>query len=57
MLSPVVLVGWDWLWHRLWLILGLMLLLFDKIDNLVNSAGFTENFDATNYPVDRMRKL
>lgn len=28
-----------------------------KIDNLVNSAGFTENFDAVSYPVDRMRKL
>ncbi|OHX00637.1 gluconate 5-dehydrogenase [Colletotrichum incanum] len=28
-----------------------------KIDNLVTSAGFTENFDAVNYPIDRMRKL
>ncbi|EGO51609.1 hypothetical protein NEUTE1DRAFT_149347 [Neurospora tetrasperma FGSC 2508] len=28
-----------------------------KIDNLVTSAGFTENFEAVNYPVDRMRKL
>ncbi|KAK3388942.1 hypothetical protein B0T20DRAFT_89514 [Sordaria brevicollis] len=28
-----------------------------KIDNLVTSAGFTENFEATAYPVDRMRKL
>ncbi|KAF2858949.1 NAD(P)-binding protein [Piedraia hortae CBS 480.64] len=28
-----------------------------KIDNLVTSAGFTENFDATMYPPDRMRKL
>ncbi|KPM38179.1 hypothetical protein AK830_g8401 [Neonectria ditissima] len=28
-----------------------------KIDGLVTSAGFTENFDAINYPIDRMRKL
>lgn len=28
-----------------------------KIDNLVTSAGFTENFEATNYPIDRVRKL
>lgn len=28
-----------------------------KIDGLVTSAGFTENFDAVDYPVDRMRKL
>ncbi|WYZ39251.1 hypothetical protein EsH8_III_001165 [Colletotrichum jinshuiense] len=28
-----------------------------KIDNLVTSAGFTENFDAVHYPIDRMRKL
>lgn len=28
-----------------------------KIDNLVTSAGFTENFEAVKYPVDRMRKL
>ncbi|KAK4124904.1 NAD(P)-binding protein [Parathielavia appendiculata] len=28
-----------------------------KIDNLVTSAGFTENFEAVEYPVDRMRKL
>ena len=28
-----------------------------KIDNLVTSAGFTENFDAINYPHDRMQKL
>lgn len=28
-----------------------------KIDNLVTSAGFTENFEAINYPTDRMRKL
>lgn len=28
-----------------------------KIDNLVTSAGFTENFNATEYPLDRMRKL
>jgi D-arabinitol 2-dehydrogenase len=29
----------------------------DKIDNLVTSAGFTENFDAILYPHDRMKKL
>ncbi|KAK4102177.1 NAD(P)-binding protein [Parathielavia hyrcaniae] len=28
-----------------------------RIDNLVTSAGFTENFKADKYPVDRMRKL
>lgn len=28
-----------------------------KIDNLVTSAGFTENFDAIAYPPDRLRKL
>jgi len=28
-----------------------------KIDNLVTSAGFTENFEAINYPLDRIRKL
>jgi NAD(P)-dependent dehydrogenase (short-subunit alcohol dehydrogenase family) len=28
-----------------------------KIDHLVTSAGFTENFEAIRYPVDRMRKL
>ncbi|RDA89670.1 hypothetical protein CP533_2949 [Ophiocordyceps camponoti-saundersi (nom. inval.)] len=28
-----------------------------KIDNLVTSAGFTENFEAINYPIERMRKL
>ncbi|CRK41372.1 hypothetical protein BN1708_001754 [Verticillium longisporum] len=28
-----------------------------RIDNLVTSAGFTENFDAVSYPIDRMRKL
>lgn len=28
-----------------------------RIDNLVTSAGFTENFDAINYPFDRMQKL
>jgi len=28
-----------------------------KIDNLVTSAGFTENFEAIKYPIDRMRKL
>ncbi|KAL6238061.1 hypothetical protein BDW75DRAFT_202480 [Aspergillus navahoensis] len=28
-----------------------------KIDHLVTSAGFTENFDAISYPYDRMQKL
>lgn len=28
-----------------------------RIDNLVTSAGFTENFEAINYPFDRMQKL
>lgn len=28
-----------------------------KVDHLVTSAGFTENFDAIAYPPDRMRKL
>jgi NAD(P)-dependent dehydrogenase (short-subunit alcohol dehydrogenase family) len=28
-----------------------------KIDTLVTSAGFTENYDAINYPYDRMQKL
>lgn len=28
-----------------------------KIDNLVTSAGFTENFEAVKYPIDRLRKL
>ena len=28
-----------------------------KIDHLVTSAGFTENWPSTEYPVDRMRKL
>ena len=28
-----------------------------RIDNLVTSAGFTENFDAISYPYDRMQKL
>lgn len=28
-----------------------------KIDNLVTSAGFTENYNATDYPIERMRKL
>lgn len=28
-----------------------------KIDNLVTSAGFTENFDAIEYPYDRIQKL
>lgn len=28
-----------------------------KIDNLVTSAGFTENYPAVDYPHDRMQKL
>jgi NAD(P)-dependent dehydrogenase (short-subunit alcohol dehydrogenase family) len=28
-----------------------------KIDHLVTSAGFTENFDAISYPYERMQKL
>ncbi|KAA8647106.1 hypothetical protein EYZ11_012187 [Aspergillus tanneri] len=28
-----------------------------RIDNLVTSAGFTENFDAISYPYDRVQKL
>jgi D-arabinitol 2-dehydrogenase len=28
-----------------------------KIDHLVTSAGFTENFEAIKYPIDRVRKL
>ncbi|KIW06997.1 uncharacterized protein PV09_02653 [Verruconis gallopava] len=28
-----------------------------KIDNLVTSAGFTENYSAVDYPFDRMKKL
>lgn len=28
-----------------------------KIDHLVTSAGFTENFDAIEYPYDRIKKL
>lgn len=28
-----------------------------KIDHLVTSAGFTENFDAIEYPFDRIKKL
>ncbi|KAH9884153.1 NAD(P)-binding protein [Xylariomycetidae sp. FL2044] len=28
-----------------------------KIDNLVTSAGFTENYNAIDYPIDRIRKL
>lgn len=28
-----------------------------RVDNLVTSAGFTENFDAVSYPIERMRKL
>lgn len=28
-----------------------------KIDNLVTSAGFTENYDAIEYPYERMKKL
>lgn len=29
----------------------------DKIDHLVTSAGFTENFDAISYPYDRLKKI
>ncbi|KAJ5966309.1 Glucose/ribitol dehydrogenase [Penicillium waksmanii] len=29
----------------------------NQVDNLVTSAGFTENFEAINYPFDRMQKL
>ncbi|CAI6341108.1 unnamed protein product [Periconia digitata] len=29
----------------------------DKVDHLVTSAGFTENYDAISYPHDRMQKL
>ncbi|KAI1766313.1 NAD(P)-binding protein [Hypoxylon sp. FL1150] len=28
-----------------------------RIDHLVTSAGFTENYNAVDYPIDRMRKL
>ncbi|MCJ1253830.1 hypothetical protein MMC24_001644 [Lignoscripta atroalba] len=28
-----------------------------KIDNLITSAGFTENYDAISYPYDRLKKL
>lgn len=28
-----------------------------KVDTLVTSAGFTENYDAISYPHDRMQKL
>jgi NAD(P)-dependent dehydrogenase (short-subunit alcohol dehydrogenase family) len=28
-----------------------------KIDHLITSAGFTENFDAISYPYDRMKRL
>jgi len=28
-----------------------------RIDNLVTSAGFTENFEAVHYGIDRVRKL
>ena len=28
-----------------------------RVDHLVTSAGFTENFDAIEYPIDRVRKL
>lgn len=28
-----------------------------KVDNLVTSAGFCENFNAIDYPIDRIRKL
>lgn len=29
----------------------------NRIDHLVTSAGFTENFDAISYPYDRIQKL
>ena len=28
-----------------------------KVDNLITSAGFTENYDAISYPYDRIQKL
>ena len=28
-----------------------------KVDNVITSAGFTENYDAISYPYDRMQKL
>jgi D-arabinitol 2-dehydrogenase len=28
-----------------------------RIDHLITSAGFTENFGAIDYPIDRVRKL
>ncbi|KAF2114058.1 D-arabinitol dehydrogenase-like protein [Lophiotrema nucula] len=34
-----------------------ILKLHGKVDNLVTSAGFTENYDAISYPHDRMQKL
>jgi D-arabinitol 2-dehydrogenase len=37
--------------------IGEILNLHGKIDNLVTAAGFTENFSAIDYPVERMRKL
>ena len=30
---------------------------YEKVDHLVTSAGFTENFAAVDYPIDRVRKL
>lgn len=37
--------------------LGEIIAQHGKIDNLVTSAGFTENFDAIAYPYERMKKL
>lgn len=37
--------------------LGEVLAKHGKVDNLVTSASFTENFDAINYPFDRMQRL
>jgi len=34
-----------------------MVTIHGHIDNLVTSAGFVENIDATQYPIDRVRKL
>lgn len=38
-------------------VLAEVLSVHGKVDNLVTSAGFTENFDAIQYPYDRMKKL
>jgi D-arabinitol 2-dehydrogenase len=37
--------------------LGEIIAQHGRIDNLVTSAGFTENFDAIAYPYERMKKL